>query len=331
MRRLWSNLFTLAAAAAVVALVGVMWARTAFEAEGPSTTPVVVDIQRGASLPQISRQLEDAGAISNAGIFTAVTRALDLSGDLKAGEYQIPARASMAEVLDRITEGRALQHRLTVVEGLTVREVVAMLNASEVLTGVVERTPLEGTLAPDTYFLGRGQSRQAIIDLMQGAQQARVDRLWENRSENLPFETQAEALIMASIIEKETGVASERRRVASVFINRLRRGMRLQSDPTVIYGVTGGAGPLGRPLTRSDLDTPTAYNTYTIPAMPPTPIANPGEASIAAALDPEETEYLFFVADGTGGHAFSRTYDEHRRNVANWREIERRRRAASDG
>lgn len=332
MRRLWSNLFTLAAAFAVLGLVAMLWARSAFNEPGPATTPIVIDVPRGANLPQIARTLEETGAISNAGMFIVVTRALDLASDLKAGEYEIPARASMAEVLDRITEGRALQHRLTVVEGLTVREVVAMLNASEVVTGVIERTPLEGTLAPDTYFLGRGEERQAVLDRMQEAQSERLERLWRSRADNLPFETQAEALILASIVEKETGVASERRRVASVFINRLRRGMRLQSDPTVIYGVTGGAGPLGRPITRSDLDTPTPFNTYTIPALPPTPIANPGEASIAATLNPEETDYLFFVADGTGGHAFTKTYDEHRREVARWREIERERRAAgSDG
>lgn len=332
MRRLISNLFTLAAAVAALGLIAFIWAQAAFTGPGPAETERTVVVERGDGLSAIAARLENTGSISRAELFMAAARAMGVEADLKAGEYVVAPRMSMAEILNAMTEGRALQHRVTVAEGLTSAQVVAMLREDARLVGEIGAVPPEGSLAPDTYFLTRGERRQAVIDRMRRAQEARLAAAWEAREDGLPISTPDEALILASIIEKETAVPDERGLVASVFVNRLRQGMRLQTDPTVIYGVTGGSGPLGRPITRSDLNTPTPYNTYIIEGLPPTPIANPGAASINAALNPDESEYLFFVADGTGGHAFSRTYQEHQQAVARWREIERERRAAgSDG
>ncbi|ODT60858.1 MAG: branched-chain alpha-keto acid dehydrogenase subunit E2 [Paracoccus sp. SCN 68-21] len=213
---------------------------------------------------------------------------------------------------------------LVMAEGVTSWQVVEALKAADFLTGEVAQTPAEGSLAPDTYLLERGADRNAILAQMASRQAAILAQEWEARPFGMPYDTPEEALIMASIVEKETGQAAERPQVASVFVNRLRQGMRLQTDPTVIYGVTNGQGILDRGLRRSELDTTTPYNTYRIDGLPPTPIANPGRAAIRAALNPDETDYLYFVADGTGGHAFSRTLAEHNAAVARWREIERR-------
>jgi len=199
------------------------------------------------------------------------------------------------------------------------------VNTTEVLTGDITRLPPEGRLLPETYLVDRGTSRQAVIDRMEAAQDALIADLWPNRADDLPFDTPEEAIILASVVEKETGIAHERPLVAAVFVNRMRRGMRLQSDPTIIYGLTQGE-PLGRGIRRSELDsTSNPYNTYQIDGLPPTPIANPGREAIAAVLNPPDSAYLFFVADGTGGHAFSETYAEHNRHVARWRRIERER------
>lgn len=213
---------------------------------------------------------------------------------------------------------------LVMAEGVTSWQVVEALKAADFLTGEVAQIPAEGSLAPDTYLLERGADRNAILAQMASRQAAILAQEWEARPFGMPYDTPEEALIMASIVEKETGQAAERPQVASVFVNRLRQGMRLQTDPTVIYGVTNGQGILDRGLRRSELDTTTPYNTYRIDGLPPTPIANPGRAAIRAALNPDETDYLYFVADGTGGHAFSRTLEEHNAAVARWREIERR-------
>ena len=212
---------------------------------------------------------------------------------------------------------------LVMAEGVTSWQVVEALRAADFLTGEVAEIPAEGSLAPDTYLLEKGGDRNAILAQMASRQAAILAQEWEARPFGMPYETPEEALIMASIVEKETGQADERPQVASVFVNRLRQGMRLQTDPTVIYGVTNGQVVLDRGLRRSELDTPTPFNTYRIDGLPPTPIANPGRAAIRAALNPDETDYLYFVADGTGGHAFSRTLEEHNAAVARWREIER--------
>ena len=232
----------------------------------------------------------------------------------------------MAQIYELLRSGETVHYPVTFAEGLTSAMIVRALADVEVLTGEVTEIPAEGTLLPETYHVTRDTSRQELLDRMAQDQQALLDELWPNRAENLPFETREEAIILASIVEKETGVASERPEVAAVFVNRLRRGMRIESDPTIIYGISQGE-PLGRGLRRSEIDNAeNAWNTYQIPRLPPTPIANPGRESIAAVLNPAESSALFFVADGTGGHVFADTYAQHQRNVANWRRIERQRR-----
>lgn len=222
----------------------------------------------------------------------------------------------------RLRDRADTRFRITMAEGATSWQIVEALKAADFLTGSVDEVPPEGLLAPDSYEVRPGDERADVIARMQSAQEARLGEAWSNRADGLPYGTPEEALIMASIVEKETGVAEERRTVASVFINRLERGMRLQTDPTVIYGITKGQGALGRGLRQSELRSETPYNTYVIDGMPPTPIANPGLASIEAALNPADTDFVFFVADGSGGHAFAVTLEEHNRNVARWREIE---------
>lgn len=224
-----------------------------------------------------------------------------------------------------VAEADDIRWRVTLAEGVTSWQVVDALRRAEFMTGEIAEVPPEGTLAPDSYEVTRGADRAALLALMAERQAATLAELWANRVEGLPYDTPEEALIMASIIEKETSVPEERRRVSAVFVNRLEQGMRLQTDPTVIYGVTRGEGVLGRGLRQSELRRETPWNTYVIDGLPPTPIANPGRLSIAAALDPEESDYLYFVADGTGGHAFARTLAEHNENVARWRAIERER------
>ncbi|MBD1205538.1 MAG: endolytic transglycosylase MltG [Rhodobacteraceae bacterium] len=237
--------------------------------------------------------------------------------------------AAPAEYLE-VAEADDIRWRVTLAEGVTSWQVVDALKRAEFMTGEIAEVPPEGTLAPDSYEVARGADRAELLALMAERQAATLAELWAQRVEGLPYDTPEEALIMASIIEKETSVPEERRRVSAVFVNRLEQGMRLQTDPTVIYGVTKGEGVLGRGLRQSELRRETPWNTYVIDGLPPTPIANPGRLSIAAALDPEESDYLYFVADGTGGHAFARTLAEHNENVARWRAIERERGAQEE-
>jgi len=228
---------------------------------------------------------------------------------------------------DLVSSGTPMVYRVAVPEGLTSWQIVEGFRRADFLSGEVLEVPDEGRLAPDTYEVRRGQDRQELLDQMMASQELILAEAWAARQDGLPLENAYEALILASIIEKETSVADERELVSGVFVNRLNRGMRLQTDPTVIYGVTGGQGVLGRGLRRSELDTPTPWNTYTIDGLPPTPIANPGRAAIEAAVNPEDTGYIFFVADGTGGHAFAETLDQHNANVRRWRQIEAERAA----
>jgi UPF0755 protein len=241
---------------------------------------------------------------------------------MKAGEYKIPAGASMREILTILEEGRALLYKLTVAEGLTTAMIIDLVRKSPDLVGDVTFLPEEGALLPETYLFERGTTRDELLKRMAADHNRVVDELWATRAADLPIKTKYEAVILASIIEKETSKPEERPHVAGIFVNRLRKGMKLETDPTIIYGITRGY-PLGRGIRRSELDAKTPYNTYQIVGLPPTPIANPGRASIAAALQPMQTEDIFFVADGTGGHAFAATLDEHNKNVARWREIER--------
>lgn len=295
---------------------------------GPAAEPVTVVIPKGTGVGGIARLLEEAGAVRDANLFRAGVLLEGASRSLQAGEYAIPAHASAAEVMAKLRRGERVVHAVTVPEGLTVRQVVQLLEAQEALSGEIADLPPEGRLLPETYSFERGDSRQSLLDRMRKAMDAALADLWPGRAPGLPIATPEEALVLASIVERETGVAAERALVAGVFVNRLRKGMRLQSDPTVIYGASGGSGQLGRALTRRDLEAPSDWNTYVIAGLPPTPIANPSRASLEAVLHPAETEYLYFVADGSGGHVFAATLAEHNRNVQAWRAHQRRNAAA---
>ncbi len=304
------------------------YALNEFEKPGPVATSedkqTIYTLPRGHGLIKIAGDLEAAGLISDARIFRFGVARNQAAGDLKAGEYAIPSQASMRDIMTILQEGKSILYKLTVPEGLTSAQIIRLVNADETLVGEVEEIPDEGTLLPETYLFQRGTTAVDLVDQMKQAASDAIETLWASRAQDLPIKSKQEAIILASIVEKETGVSSERPRVAAVFVNRLRRGMRLESDPTIIYGLTQGE-PLGRGLRRSELDKETAYNTYIIPRLPPTPIANPGYASLHAVLNPADTKDLYFVADGTGGHAFATSYAQHRRNVAAWRRIERER------
>ena len=322
-------LIVLAILGAAALYGGYRWLQAEFAEPGPAVEEQVVMLPRGAGLIAIASQLEREGVISDRRIFRIAVTLDEGDRALRAGEYRIPAGASMAEIYDMLRSGQVVQHPVTFAEGLTSAMIVATLNEADVLSGEISDIPPEGSLLPETYLVDRNTPRQELIDRMAAAQDALLDELWPNRAPDLPFDTREEAIILASVVEKETAVASERPEVAAVFVNRLRRGMRLESDPTIIYGISQGE-PLGRGLRRSEIDNPdNAWNTYQIPALPPTPIANPGRESLAAVLNPADIDALFFVADGSGGHAFARTYAEHQRNVARWRRIERERRRAA--
>lgn len=319
---------------AAVAIGGWFYAQNQYTGEGPQTADGAertIMVAPGSGTGQIASTLETAGAINSADAFRIAVRLTENDGNLKAGEYAIPSGASMKEIIDLLIEGRSILYPVTVPEGLTTAMILDIVAEHDVLTGdMPESPPAEGSLLPDTYMVHRGDTREALINRMAEAQADLMEELWPNRQEGLPFDTQEEALILASIVEKETGIAAERPQVAAVFVNRLRVPMRLESDPTIIYGITQGV-PLGRGLRRSEIDRRTDYNTYQIDGLPPTPIANPGREAIAAVLDPPETDDLFFVADGSGGHVFARTYAEHLRNVANWRRVEAQRNSPQAG
>lgn len=297
---------------------------------GPLSEARTVIVPRGEGRLEIAERLEQEGIISSrwAFIINHLVRSMVFGErlDMKAGEYELAAGASMQKVLDTLVEGRSVQYKATVPEGLTSQQVVARLQADENLTGDILTIPAEGSLLPDTYPYARGTERQAVLDRMAQAQRDFIAGLWETRQQGLPINTMEEAIILASIVEKETAVAEERAMTAAVFMNRLRKGMRLQSDPTIIYGIVGGQGRLGRSITKDDIRGATPYNTYTINGLPPTPICNPGREAILAVLNPASTSALYFVADGTGGHTFSDTLAEHNAAVAKWRQIERDRR-----
>ncbi len=292
-------------------------------AKAGETTSVV--LERGAGVDQIADALRDAGVITSAGLFSVAARLTGAASQLKAGEYEIRSGASMASVLADVRAGRVVRRLLTIPEGWTSGMVLDAVNREVVLTGTADEPP-EGSILPDSYEIQRGQPREAVIRRMQDAQDKLLAELWANRQAGLPVTTPEEAVTLASIVEKETGVASERPRVAAIFVNRLRKGMLLQSDPTIIYGLTKGR-PLGRGIRASELAADSPWNSYKVVGLPPGPIANPGRDALAAVLNPPKTNELYFVADGTGGHAFATTYEEHARNVERWRAIERQRAA----
>ena len=334
MRHLASNVLTLLILALIVAGIAIDRGQRDYAAPGPLSEPVIVRVERGDTMSDAAEALGRAGALPErtvfgllpgASLFRVGARYQGAGADLKAGEYEIPAQASMPEILELLTSGRSIQFPITIPEGLTSWAVVERLRGEDVLTGEIGEIPPEGSLAPETYNVDRGTERAVLIRRMQARQKRLLAEAWEARAPDLPITSPEEALILASIIEKETPLGSERPKVASVFVNRLRRGMRLQTDPTVVYGAIEGNGRLDRPPTGPELRTATPYNTYIIEGLPPTPIANPGRAAIEAALNPADTPYYYFVADGTGGHAFADTLAEHNANVRRWRRIESQR------
>ncbi len=311
------------AGAALVALAltlgGIFWsAQTRITAPGPLTETTNLVIPRGGT-EGIASVLREAGIITDPRLFAFAAWWSRAEGPLRAAEFAFPARASIRDVLGVLREGRPVQRRLTIAEGLTARQIMALLERTEGLTGDVPPLP-EGAALPETYAFTWGDTRASVARRAVAAMDTALAEAWAARAPNLPLANAREALILASIIERETGVAAERALVGGVFVNRLRRGMMLQSDPTVAY-VPGPGMPLDRPLTRADLDQAHPFNTYRIRGLPPGPIASPGRDALRAATRPAETEFLFFVADGTGGHAFARTLEEHNRNVARWRAL----------
>ena len=327
--RVLTSLFIIITLTIVIAGGLVFYAQVQMHTRGPLVEAKIITIKRGMGSGPIAHMLEDEGVISNAGIFLASTYALRSSrGSLKAGEYEIPASSSMSEVLSLLQAGKSLAYKVTIPEGWTTQKALERIAANKVLKGDISDRPAEGTLLPDTYVFQRGTTRDALIKRMLKAQTKLLDELWDKRQKNLPIKTQGQALILASIVERETGLDGERARVAAVFINRLNKKIRLQSDPTIIYGIVGGKGKMDRPISKKDIAQKTPYNTYQIDGLPPGPIANPGRAAIAAVLNPDKSDELFFVADGSGGHAFAKTLRSHEKNVAKWRKIERERKKA---
>lgn len=282
-------------------------------------------VERGAGLASVADQLESQGLVSSRFVFQLGGMALKKQGQLKAGEFAIPANASMADILRELTEGKPILYGITIPEGYTAWQVVDRLNADSHLVGEIKQMPAEGSILPNTYNYDPGSTRQSILDAMQAAQKKAVEEIWAARAPDLPIKTPEEMVILASIVEKETGVATERPQVAAVFVNRLKKGMRLQSDPTIIYGITKGQATLGRGLKKSEIEAKTPYNTYQVDGLPVGPIANPGIESLRAVANPAQTKDLYFVAAGpvpSDGHLFAETYAEHRKNVAKWRQVE---------
>ena len=376
-RAIASNALTLFIFILVVAFGLIAWGRQEFVGAGPLDQAICFEVQRGASLSQVGRMLEEQGAVSDARIFRIGADYSGRAKGLKFGSYLIGPKASMEQVLTDLTAGGQstcgreanfrisvakaqmvlreldpetnryvevasfdpavdaapveyldaaqaadIRWRVTLAEGVTSWQVVDALKRADFLTGKIDAVPAEGTLSPDSYEVDKGADRAELIAQMEQRQAATLAELWASREEGLPYKTPEEALVMASIVEKETGIAEERKQVASVFLNRIAQGMKLQTDPTVIYGITKGEGVLGRGLRQSELRRATPWNTYVIDGLPPTPIANPGRLSLEATLHPAKTNYVFFVADGSGGHAFAETLAEHNANVVKWRAIE---------
>jgi UPF0755 protein len=311
---------------AVAAAGAWFYVNSRLDAPGPLAAPKTVIVPKGTGSAGIGTLLEKQGVIEDDLLFRLALRLDQDPRPLRAGEYEFPAGISLRAAMEQMQAGRTVQRRFTVAEGLTVAEVLKLVREVEGLEGNITLRPAEGTLLPETYSYSLGDSRDSLVQRMRQAMTEALDAAWTKRQQDLPLASKEEALTLASIVEKETGVASERPRVAAVFINRLRINMRLESDPTIIYGITKGSGPLDRTLTRRDVETPSAYNTYSIPALPPGPIAKPGKAAIEATLNPAKSKELYFVADGTGGHAFAENLEQHNRNVANWRRIQRERR-----
>lgn len=307
--------------------VGASVAIVRFDAEGPLVEDKAVVVPRGG-VDGIVDALVQEGVLDDPEVFLFAAWFTGADKRLRAGEYLFPARVSPGGVMVILESGKTVVRRITIAEGLTVRQVAALLEQDPAMAGLVGDLPDEGALLPETYHYSWGDPRRSVLGRMHRDMDNILETLWAGRAEDLPLDSPRQAVILASIVEKETGIPEERPRVAAVFLNRLRLGMRLQSDPTVVYGLTHGEGPMDRGLTKDDLRSPGPFNTYLVGGLPPDPICNPGRAALEAVLHPAATEDLYFVADGSGGHAFAKTLTEHNRNVANWRRIERARREA---
>lgn len=316
-----SAFLTLSVLLFAVAAGAIIYGQKQLSAPGPLAQDKIVFIPRGSSTSDIATLLEQEGVISNA-LYFEISHMLSAGGSLRFGEYQFKQNASLKEVRETIVEGRSILHSITIPEGLTSEQIVQRLKENEILVGDVNQIPAEGALLPDTYRFGRGFSRSQLLAQMENGQKRLLADIWARRSPDVPLKTPRDLVILASIVEKETGRSDERPRVASVFVNRLNRGMRLESDPTIIYGIVGGKGTLGRGILATEIRQATPYNTYVINGLPPGPIANPGRAAMEATANPSKTRDIFFVADGTGGHAFAETLEQHNRNVRRWRQIE---------
>ncbi|TKT73039.1 endolytic transglycosylase MltG [Afipia massiliensis] len=300
------------------------YGKKTIEAKGPLAEDKVVNIPPRAGMTDIGDILQRNGVITaDRWTFIGSVLALNARSGLKSGEYLFQKNASLRDVIGTIVEGKVVQHSITIPEGLTSEQIVARLQENDIFAGSLKEQPREGTLLPDTYNFPRGTPRDQVIHRMQQAQKKVLAEVWARRNPDIPVRSPEQLVTLASIVEKETGRADERSRVAAVFTNRLRQRIKLQSDPTIIYGLVGGKGTLGRPIKRSEITQPSPYNTYVIDALPPGPIANPGRASLEATANPARTRDLFFVADGTGGHSFTETYDQHQKGVAKLRAMER--------
>lgn len=319
-RKIFYTLVVLTGLGFVGAACAAIYAWDYFDAPGPLKAEATVLFRRNAGFNDIVAGLVQQGVIDDPMLFKAIAAVLGTARKFKAGEYSFASGATPHQVMDKLASGKVVVHKLTFREGITAREVAELLNKEPALEGALSPDIQEGSLLPETYHFVYGDQRQDVVNRMQAAMRKLLDGLWEKRRADLPFANVEQAVTLASIVEKETGVASERGQVASVFLNRLRLGMRLQSDPTVVYGMEKIMGaPLGRPLTSLDLHTETPYNTYMIDGLPPGPIANPGRAAIEAAFNPPDTDFLYFVATGKGGHNFASSLDEHNRFVQQYR------------
>lgn len=300
------------------------YGRQLIESPGPLQEDKVVIIPSRAGMADIADVLQREGVIdNNRWEFIGAVLALKARSGLKPGEYAFQKNASLHDVIGTMVEGKVVQHAVTIPEGLTSEQIVARLSDNDIFSGEVREVPREGTLLPETYKFPRGTTRDHVIQRMQQAQKRVVAEIWEHRSPDVPIKTPEQLVTLASIVEKETARADERSRVAAVFVNRLKQKIKLQSDPTIIYGLVGGKGTLGRPIKRSEIMQPSPYNTYVIDGLPPGPISNPGRASLEAAANPARTRDLYFVADGSGGHTFTETYEQHQKNVAKLRAMEK--------
>jgi len=330
-------LFWAVALAGAAAIFLYFFFTSAISRPGPSAEDEAFMVERGASGAEIARALQREGLITDALLFRIANRLHGSGQPLQAGEYLIPARSSARQIVEMMTSGDALQHAITFHEGITIAAVMKVLEESDVLSGDMPEAPPEGSILPETYHVQRGMTRAALLQQMREARDRVVAEVWENRQANLPVNSAEELVILASIVERETGVPAERPLVAAVFVNRLRAPMRLESDPTIIYGVCRqfpdrcvdgrlvNAQGQRRTIRQSEIALNTGYNTYRIDRLPPTPICNPGRAALEATANPAQSNALFFVADGTGGHVFASTLAEHNANVARWRQIEAQR------